>query len=71
MLRAVASAMRNETVLIGDDIDLLVILLHHAEMDEHEVFLKSEPTKSAQHNKTCAKQGNLNSYLVRMYVITY
>ena len=28
---AVASAMRNETVLIGDETDLLVLLLHHAD----------------------------------------
>ena len=57
VLTAVASAMRNETVLIGDDIDLLVLLLHHAEMDAHEVFLKSEPTKSAQQNKIgCIRQ---------------
>ena len=51
MLTAVASARHKETVLIGDDTDLLVLLLHHAEMDAHEVFLKSEPKKSAQQNK--------------------
>ena len=39
--RSVASARHKETVLIGDDTDLLVLLLHHAEMDAHEVFLKS------------------------------
>ena len=48
MLTAVASARHKETVLIGDDTDLLVLLLHHAEMDAHEVFLKSEPKKSTQ-----------------------
>ena len=40
VLTAVASARHKETVLIGDDTDLLVLLLHHAEMDAHEVFLK-------------------------------
>ena len=47
VLTAVASARHKETILIGDDTDLLVLLLHHAEMDAHEVFLKSEPKKSA------------------------
>ena len=57
MLTAVASARHKETVLIGDDTYLLVFLLHHAEMDAHEVFLKSEPKKSAQQNKIwCIRQ---------------
>ena len=46
VLTAVASARHKETVLSGDDTDLLVLLLHHAEMDVHDVFLKSEPKKS-------------------------
>ena len=53
VLTALASARRKEPVLIGDDTDLLVLLLHHAEMDAHEAFLKSEPKKSAQQNKIC------------------
>ena len=57
VLTAVASARHKETVLIGDDTDLLVLLLHHAEMDAHEVFLISEPNKSAQQNKIwCIRQ---------------
>ena len=57
MLTAVASARHKETVLIGDDTDLLVLLLHHADMDAHEVFLKSEPKKSAQQYKIwCIRQ---------------
>ena len=51
MLTAVASARHKETILIGDDTDLLVLLLHHAKMNAHEVFLKSEPKKSVQQNK--------------------
>ena len=66
VLTAVASVRHKETVLIGDDTDLLVLLLHHAEMDAHRVFLKSEPNKSARQNKIWCI-----SYLVRMYVITY
>ena len=48
VLTAVASVRHKETVLIGDDTDLLVLVLHHVEMDAHEVFLKSEPKKSTQ-----------------------
>ena len=56
-MTAVASARHKETLLIGDDTDLLVLLLHHAEMDGHEVFLKPEPNKSAQQNKIwCIRQ---------------
>ena len=51
MLTAIASARLKETVLIGDDPYLLVLLLHHTDMDAHEVFLKSEPKKSTQQNK--------------------
>ena len=46
VLTAVASVRHKETVLIGDDTDLLLLLLHHAEMDAHDVFLKSKPNKS-------------------------
>ena len=48
VLTAVASARHRYTVLIGDDTHLLVLLLHHADMDAHAVFLKSDPKKSAQ-----------------------
>ena len=57
MLTAVASARHKDTVLIGDDTYLLVLLLHHAEMDAHEVFLKSVPKRAAQRNKIwCIRQ---------------
>ena len=48
VLTAVASARHKDTVLIGDDTYLLVLLLHYAEIDADEVFLKSEPKKSTQ-----------------------
>ena len=38
---AVASARIRDTVFIGDDTDILVLLLHHAEMDGHDVFFCS------------------------------
>ena len=46
-LTAVASARHKDSVLIGDDTDVLVLLIHHAKMDAHRVFLKSKPGISA------------------------
>lgn len=40
---AVASARTKTTVVIGDDTDLLVLLLYHADASTHEVFLAPEP----------------------------
>ena len=48
VLTAVASVRHKDTVLIGDDTYLLVLVLHHVEIDAREVFLKSEPNKSTQ-----------------------
>ena len=45
---AVAPARHKENGLLGDNTDLWVLLLRHAEMDTHKVFLKSEPNKSSQ-----------------------
>ena len=36
---AVGSASTKDTVHIGDDTDLLILLLHHVEMDAHELFM--------------------------------
>ena len=35
-------------MLIGDDTDLLVLLCHHADIDAHELYFKSEPKKNAK-----------------------
>ena len=45
----VASAIHKSSVLIGDDTDtdVLILLLHHADMDAHRVFLKPEPKQSS------------------------
>ena len=42
----VASARHKDSVLIGDDTDVLVLLILRAEMDAQSVFLKSEPEQS-------------------------
>ena len=57
----VASARHRDSVLIRDDTDLLVILLHRAEMDAHRVFLKSETKQSSQQNKIWFKEQSYSS----------
>lgn len=49
---AVAKAEAVPTVLIGDDTDLLVLLLHHAEANAHDLFFRPEPR---QRDKTSRK----------------
>ena len=54
---AVASARTKETVITGDDTDLLVLLLCHAEINTHDLFLISEPKQSLSKNKIwCIQQ---------------
>ena len=43
--QAVSSAMKHSTILIGDDTDLLILLLHHALAVTFPIYLVSEPKK--------------------------
>lgn len=55
--RAIVSAKTHDTVVVGEDTDLLVLLLHHAEVDVHDLFLKPEPKNTAQQTKSwCISQ---------------
>ncbi|KAK3743952.1 hypothetical protein QZH41_002713 [Actinostola sp. cb2023] len=45
---AVRLARFNETVLVGDDTDLLVLLCYHVEVDSHDLFFKPEPKPRSQ-----------------------
>ena len=40
---AVESAKSKSTVLVGDDTDLLILLLYHVDMSGHQVYFKPEP----------------------------
>ena len=42
----IASAKLQDTVLIADDTDLLVLLLYHADISAHEVFMAPEPNQN-------------------------
>ena len=58
----IASAQSKDTILVGDDTDLLVLLLHHAAADinSNDIFLSPENTKASKASKTkrawCIKQ---------------
>ena len=41
--KAVVSARNVNTVLVGDDTDLLILLCFHTEMDAHDLFFQPEP----------------------------
>ena len=45
---ATESAAAKPTVVIGEDTDLLVLLLHHAAEDSHTIFLTSEQNSQAK-----------------------
>ena len=48
----IASAQSKDTILVGDDTDLLVLLLHHADIDSNDIFLSPENTKASKASKT-------------------
>ena len=50
---AIAAADKKETVLVGDDTDLLVLLVHHAKNTCFTVFFKPEPKKHTQKEARC------------------
>uniref|UniRef100_UPI00358ECD2A uncharacterized protein n=1 Tax=Myxine glutinosa TaxID=7769 RepID=UPI00358ECD2A len=46
--KAVQCATTNNTVLMGDDTDLLVLLCYHASLDSHDLFFCSESRKTTK-----------------------
>lgn len=49
---AVAKAITVPTVLVGEDTDLLVLLLHHAEVNACDLFFRPEPRQKDNTRKT-------------------
>ena len=43
--KAVESATLSDTVLVGDDTELLILLCYHACIDSHYIFVRPEPKK--------------------------
>ena len=53
----IASAQSKDINLMGDDTDLLALLLHHADIDSNDIFLSPENTKASKTKKVwCIKQ---------------
>lgn len=50
---AVACADKQDTILIGDDTDLLVLLCFHANDTQYNVFFRPEPRKQSQRPSRC------------------
>ena len=46
--KAVASAAMVNTVLVGDDTDLLILLCYHASLDSHSILFRPEPKKTTK-----------------------
>ena len=46
--KAVESAAMVNTVLVGDDTDLLILLCYHASLGSHSIFFRSEPKKTTK-----------------------
>ena len=55
--KAVESSRTMDTVLVGDDTDLLILLCHHAELDAFDLFFQPEPRA----NSTKRRSWNLKS----------
>jgi hypothetical protein len=43
--QAISSAMKHSTILVGDDTDLLILLLHLASAVTFPIYMVSEPKK--------------------------
>ncbi|XP_052787427.1 uncharacterized protein LOC128222459 isoform X1 [Mya arenaria] len=46
--KAVESATTRNTVLIGDDTDLLILLIYHTNLDTHDLLFKPEPATTSR-----------------------
>ena len=46
--KAIESADNQDTTLVGDDTDLLVLLLYHTKLTSYNLFFAPEPRKNAK-----------------------
>ena len=46
--KAVESALTVDTVFIGDNTDLLILLIYHASLDSRNLFLPKKNTKNSR-----------------------
>ena len=48
----IQSSSTANTVVVGEDTDLLILLLHHANMDSKELYFRPEPKQNTK--KVCS-----------------
>ena len=51
--KSLESASAVNTVLVGDDTDLLILLIYHASLDSCSLVLKPESRKSTKKSRVC------------------
>ena len=49
--KALEASMSSEVVVIADDTDILILLIYHADVEQHTIFLRSEPKPNAKTNR--------------------
>ena len=61
--KAVESSRTMDTVLVGDDTDLFILLCHHAELDAFDLFFQPEPRA----NSTKRRSWNVKSVKEKLH----
>ena len=67
--KAIESADNQDTTLVGDDTDLLVLLLYHTKLTSYNLFFAPEPRKNAK--KTCLGYQESQKQLGAFHLQTY
>ena len=57
---AVQAALSHNTVLVGDDTDLLVLMLYHGEMDSNDLYFIPEPKQRSKMRRCAVKKRSLH-----------
>ena len=67
MQKAVESAEVSETVLVGDDTDLLVLLIYHANTQQHNIYFVPEQKRNSKQRSWDIKQvkATLGSFICK------
>ena len=65
--KAVEYATTSNTVLVGDDTDLIVLLCYHANLDSHDLFFRPEPKKKHKEASYLEYQGKVGSRYLQQH----
>ena len=59
-----------DIVLVGDDIDLLILLLHHAATDKHNIFFAPEPKRTKKNMEYQGSKGKAWIICLQAYSVS-